>query len=448
MKKTFKLTLALSTLGSLTTIPFIAAACGPNKKNDPKPEMPTPAPEKPKTNSNPDTVNKLNEEKTNAKTQIQSLNNLNEEEKNSFNAKIDLATDENSINSIKSQANTLNELNSNKKAANSAIDEFSNLSEEQKTNLKTEVNNAKTKEVINQKLEEAKTKDQSNLTNAKNSDTVKIDALIWLTKKQKTEAKNDINSKTSVNGITARYQEAVKLNTDQTKKILDLNTLIPSLKFMRVTKKRYKPNYVPQQFHTDNKYTYVQFAIKDWETEQKVSWLLQYIKRYGTNENLKQLENVFRAFVTLLYKSNNDPELYFTSHFLLFVNGKDGEFRPALKFGAQNNYEDITRNDLWTPKPILGGISKQYATTANSGTDIEPKDLMVRENHIGSTIGLVNSLLFIIKARDWDSIKGSPYGMPPDSPEYQITGLRKNYQTPYGPANATTTQTQTETVQQ
>ncbi|QBF34644.1 hypothetical protein EG856_01765 [Mycoplasmopsis phocirhinis] len=439
MKKTFKLTLTLSAIGSLTSIPFIAAACGP--KNDvKKPDN------MPKTDSQQE-INQLNELKTNAKNEINALSDLNQEQKTNFSSQIDSATNQNSINSIKVQAKSLNELNAYKITVNSSIDEFKNLTAEEKTSFRKQVNMGSTKEMIDTQLNEASTKNNSNLATSKTENSTKVDGLIWLTSEQKASAKNDINAQTSINEVKVQFEKANQLNTQQTKIILDLEKLIPTLKFKKV-RDRYKPKYVPADQSKANKFTYVQFAIEGYETQQKVSWLLQYIKRYGTDKNLNDLKKVFKNFVNSLYNGNiNNPELYFTSHYLLFELKPVSGFTPALRYGDQSKYDNNSFDDLWTPAPVLGGIRKSYATPANSGVNIEPKDLMVREHQIGSEIGLVNSLEFLIKARDWDSIKDSPYGMPPGSPEYQITGLRKNYQTPYGPANPTTSTENTESAQ-
>ncbi|WP_038103716.1 GA module-containing protein, partial [Ureaplasma diversum] len=184
--------------------------------------------------------NTLLDKKQTIKNEVDALVDLNNQQKQIFKNLIDQADSKQKVDSIlndaKKQEQTNKALEELKKAKSQVIEQINaltNLTNEQKTNFKIQINQAKTIDMAQLLLKEANQLNETNkqtqiqkteeLKNKKNQTTNTINQLTDLTPDQKTNYINQINSANSIESIDLILENANKQNEDNKTKQLNNN---------------------------------------------------------------------------------------------------------------------------------------------------------------------------------------------------------------------------------
>ncbi|WP_239705645.1 MULTISPECIES: hypothetical protein, partial [unclassified Mammaliicoccus] len=149
-----------------------------------------------------DASNLLNKQKDNAAADINGLEHLSEQEKETFNEQIENAKDKVTIDQIVQNAQEKSDenlLDSQKQSGTNDINNLENLSEEEKTAFNNKVNVATSKEEIDKAVTDAKAQDIQNkadkdLAAAKEDAKNQIDQLTNLTEEEKADLRQQLES--------------------------------------------------------------------------------------------------------------------------------------------------------------------------------------------------------------------------------------------------------------
>ncbi|NWK84013.1 GA module-containing protein, partial [Staphylococcus sp. GSSP0090] len=156
----------------------------------------------------------LSKAKEAANKQVDGLTDLTSQEKKGYKNQINDATSVNQIQPIVDNAkkqDQANALSKAKEAANKQIDGLTDLTSQEKTGYKNQINDATSVNQIQPIVDNAKKQDQANaLSKAKEAANKQIDGLTNLTSQEKTGYKNQINGTTSVNQIQPIVDNAKK----------------------------------------------------------------------------------------------------------------------------------------------------------------------------------------------------------------------------------------------
>ncbi len=152
--------------------------------------------------------------KAEAKAEIDKLANLTDEQKSSFKAEVDKAKTKADVKEVldKAKAKDKEELAKAKAEAKAEIDKLVNLTDEQKSSFKAEVDKAKTKAYVKEVLDKAKAKDKEELAKAKAEAKSQIDKLANLTDEQKSSFKKDIQAGKDKNTVAKILDKAKEAN--------------------------------------------------------------------------------------------------------------------------------------------------------------------------------------------------------------------------------------------
>ncbi|WP_425337474.1 LPXTG cell wall anchor domain-containing protein [Staphylococcus caeli] len=158
----------------------------------------------------------LNNVKSNAKNSIDGMASLTDEQKADLKTRVDNATDEAAVSDIVDEAKSLNqtaELDKLRKDANAKIDTFENLTPQEVSNFKDRINNANDTFSINSIVSEARIKnDENTLTNTKNEAKTAIDALDGLTSEEKDSFKSQVDKAQIADNVAAIVKQAENAN--------------------------------------------------------------------------------------------------------------------------------------------------------------------------------------------------------------------------------------------
>ena len=152
--------------------------------------------------------------KAEAKAEIDKLANLTDEQKTSFKAEVDKAENLSDVKEVldKAKVKDKEELAKAKAEAKSQIDKLANLTDEQKSSFKKEADKAKTKADVKEVLGKAKAKDKEELDKAKAEAKSQIDKLANLTDEQKSSFKKDIQAGKDKNTVAKILDKAKEAN--------------------------------------------------------------------------------------------------------------------------------------------------------------------------------------------------------------------------------------------
>ena len=152
--------------------------------------------------------------KAEAKAEIDKLANLTDEQKSSFKAEVDKAENLSDVKEVldKAKAKDKEELAKAKAEAKAEIDKLVNLTDEQKLGFKKEADKAKTKADVKEVLDKAKAKDKEELAKAKAEAKSQIDKLANLTDEQKSSFKKDIQAGKDKNTVAKILDKAKEAN--------------------------------------------------------------------------------------------------------------------------------------------------------------------------------------------------------------------------------------------
>ena len=148
------------------------------------------------------------------KAEIDKLANLTDEQKTSFKAEVDKAENLSDVKEVldKAKAKDKEELAKAKAEAKAEIDKLVNLTDEQKSSFKKEADKAKTKADVKEVLDKAKAKDKEELDKAKAEAKSQIDKLANLTDEQKSSFKKDIQAGKDKNTVAKILDKAKEAN--------------------------------------------------------------------------------------------------------------------------------------------------------------------------------------------------------------------------------------------
>lgn len=183
-------------------------------------------------------ANSLLDKKQTIKNEVDALVDLTNQQKQIFKKLIDQADSKQKVDSIlndaKNQQQSNKALEELKKAKSQVIEQINaltNLTNEQKTNFKIQINQAKTIDMAQSLLKEANQLNETNkqtqiqkteeLKNKKNQATNTINQLSDLTSDQKTDYINQINTANSIQSIDLVLKNANKQNEDNRTKQLN-----------------------------------------------------------------------------------------------------------------------------------------------------------------------------------------------------------------------------------
>lgn len=152
--------------------------------------------------------------KAEAKAEIDKLANLTDEQKTSFKAEVDKAENLSAVKEVldKAKVKDKEELAKAKAAGKAEIDKLVNLTDEQKSSFKKEADKAKTKADVKEVLDKAKAKDKEELDKAKAEAKSQIDKLANLTDEQKSSFKKDIQAGKDKNTVAKILDKAKEAN--------------------------------------------------------------------------------------------------------------------------------------------------------------------------------------------------------------------------------------------
>ena len=152
--------------------------------------------------------------KAEAKAEIDKLANLTDEQKTGFKAEVDKAENLSDVKEVldKAKAKDKEELAKAKAEAKAEIDKLANLTDEQKSGFKKEADKAKTKADVKEVLDKAKAKDKEELDKAKAEAKSQIDKLANLTDEQKSSFKKDIQAGKDKNTVAKILDKAKEAN--------------------------------------------------------------------------------------------------------------------------------------------------------------------------------------------------------------------------------------------
>ncbi len=152
--------------------------------------------------------------KAEAKAEIDKLANLTDEQKTGFKAEVDKAENLSDVKEVldKAKAKDKEELAKAKAEAKAEIDKLANLTDEQKSGFKKEADKAKTKADVKEVLDKAKAKDKEELDKAKAEAKSEIDKLANLTDEQKSSFKKDIQAGKDKNTVAKILDKAKEAN--------------------------------------------------------------------------------------------------------------------------------------------------------------------------------------------------------------------------------------------
>ena len=152
--------------------------------------------------------------KAEAKAEIDKLANLTDEQKSGFKAEVDKAKTKADVKEVldKAKAKDKEELDKAKAEAKAEIDKLANLTDEQKSSFKKEADKAKTKADVKEVLDKAKAKDKEELDKAKAEAKAEIDKLANLTDEQKSSFKKDIQAGKDKNTVAKILDKAKEAN--------------------------------------------------------------------------------------------------------------------------------------------------------------------------------------------------------------------------------------------
>lgn len=152
--------------------------------------------------------------KAEAKAEIDKLANLTDEQKTSFKAEVDKAENLSDVKEVldKAKVKDKEELAKAKAAGKAEIDKLVNLTDEQKSSFKKEADKAKTKADVKEVLDKAKAKDKEELDKAKAEAKSQIDKLANLTDEQKSSFKKDIQAGKDKNTVAKILDKAKEAN--------------------------------------------------------------------------------------------------------------------------------------------------------------------------------------------------------------------------------------------
>ena len=165
--------------------------------------------------------------KDKAKEEIGKLPNLSNEEKDTYKGKVDKATTEADVDEVvkEAKAKDAENLQTAKEDAKTEIGKLPNLSDTEKEEYKGKVDQATDKAGVTKALDEAKAKNTENLQTAKDNATKQIDDLKNLTPAEKEKYKKDVQDATTreeineaVADATAKDAENLQTAKDQAKK--------------------------------------------------------------------------------------------------------------------------------------------------------------------------------------------------------------------------------------
>ena len=152
--------------------------------------------------------------KAEAKAEIDKLANLTDEQKSGFKAEVDKAENLSDVKEVldKAKVKDKEELAKAKAEAKAEIDKLANLTDEQKSSFKKEADKAKTKADVKEVLDKAKAKDKEELDKAKAEAKSQIDKLANLTDEQKSSFKKDIQAGKDKNTVAKILDKAKEAN--------------------------------------------------------------------------------------------------------------------------------------------------------------------------------------------------------------------------------------------
>ena len=152
--------------------------------------------------------------KAEAKAEIDKLANLTDEQKSGFKAEVDKAENLSDVKEVldKAKVKDKEELVKAKAEAKAEIDKLVNLTDEQKSSFKKEADKAKTKADVKEVLDKAKAKDKEELDKAKAEAKSQIDKLANLTDEQKSSFKKDIQAGKDKNTVAKILDKAKEAN--------------------------------------------------------------------------------------------------------------------------------------------------------------------------------------------------------------------------------------------
>ncbi|GEP24592.1 hypothetical protein LDI01_21850 [Lentilactobacillus diolivorans] len=191
-------------------------------------------------------ASKLADAKSESSKLIDELTNLTKDQQDAFKKAIDSATDASTIQSIVDQAkaqdainkstsdDTQTSLNNAKTAAKQAVDSMTNLTDQQKSDLKSKIDSATSTSEVQQLLDQAKTQDlinkaindktSSSLQDAKDQAKKLIDELNSLTQQEKDDIKKQIDDASSASDIQKAVDNATKTNDENQTNITNSKT--------------------------------------------------------------------------------------------------------------------------------------------------------------------------------------------------------------------------------
>ena len=159
-----------------------------------------------------DAGNLVNKQKDQGKNGINDLSDLTDDQKSDFNDQIDKAPNKNAIDQIVKKAqqqNTTNVLNNQKTQGNQQLDDLSNLSDDEKSQFKDQIDKANDKAGIDQVLKDAQQQDDKNLLNVqKTNGNKQLDGLSNLTDNEKSQFKKQITDATTKEAIDQAVNDA------------------------------------------------------------------------------------------------------------------------------------------------------------------------------------------------------------------------------------------------
>ena len=197
----------------------------------------------------------LDDTKDAAKDEVDKLDNLSQEEKDKYKKDIDDATDKDAVNKTLEEAKAKDKENSDSKSLDKAkedakkiIDELNNLTPDEKTKAKEEIDNATDKAAVDKVVENAKNNDKEKsdaktLDEAKENAKKAIDELKNLTKEEKETAKklvDEAKDKETIEKIVkeAKAKDAKVAVKDRDELIKDLRDLLDKVERIKDPSRR------------------------------------------------------------------------------------------------------------------------------------------------------------------------------------------------------------------
>lgn len=274
-----------------------------------------------------------------AKAEINTLDKLTEEEKQQYLDEVDNASDKEAINKAVEEAKALNDAKSDledaKKSAKETVANITNLTSDQKEEYLGQIDNADSKEEIDEIVASAKVKDAENLKEAKKDAKSSIDELSNINEDKKQSYKEEIDKPSTdtiakVNEIVNRAkndsseklpeEDALKANKENYKKIIDSLAYLTDEEKESFKKEIDKANSLGQIKSIYNEALELA-ASRNNSSDEDLDYLRNYIiDRINELENLSNFskedfiakvkdantfENIFDIYIQAIKSDNN-----------------------------------------------------------------------------------------------------------------------------------------------